>query len=210
MLRILIADDHAIVRHGLKQILAEEFDQAVIHETGTGQGVLDTVKSAELDVVILDLNLPDKPGLDVLKEVKALHPPLPVVILSFHPEEQYALRALKAGASGYLTKESAPEELISALRKILAGGTYVSATLAEHLAGTLSGEAPGQTYHSLSDRELQVLCLIARGKTVAEIADNLSLSIKTVSTYRARLLEKLRLDTTAELIRYALDNRLVE
>ena len=210
MLKILIADDHAIVRHGLKQVLAEEFDKAVIAETGTGQGVLDAFKSEVFDAVILDLNLPDKPGLDVLKEVKALHPTVPVVVLSFHPEEQYALRALKAGAAGYLTKESAPEELISALRKILAGGKYVGATLAEHLAGSLTGESLGEAYHALSDRELEVLCLIARGKTVAEIANSLSLSIKTISTYRARLLEKLRLSTTAELIRYALYNRLVE
>lgn len=206
---ILVADDHAVVRRGLQQMIAEEFELATVSETANGQGVLDRVRSQDIDLLVLDLNLPDKPGLEVLKEVKLLCPTLPVIILSLHPEEQYAIRALKAGAAGYLTKETAPEELLAALRKVLAGGKYVSARFAEYLAGNLAGDNATPALETLSDRELEVLCLIGQGKPPTEIANHLSLSVKTISTYRARILEKLGFNTTAELIRYAIDHNLV-
>ncbi len=209
MLKILIVDDHAIVRQGLKQVLREEFESAIIGEAGTAQGLLDAFQEQEWDAVVLDINLPDRSGLEVLKEVKGLRPALPVLMLSIHPEEQYAVRALKTGASGYLTKESAPEELVAAMRKVMGGGKYVSSSLAERLAVNLSADHDTPSPRGLSDREHQVIARIAQGKTVTQTAGELSLSIKTVSTYRARLLKKLRLKTTAQLIRYALDNQLV-
>ena len=210
MLRILIVDDHAIVRQGLKQIVAEEFEPAVLGEAGSAQALVEAVRDQEWDVVVLDINLPDQSGLEVLRQVKELRPTLPVLILSIHPEEQYAVRALKSGASGYLTKESAPEELIAAMRKVMGGGRYVSSSLAEQLAINLSLEHDIPMPRGLSDREHQVIERIAQGKTVTQTAGELSLSIKTISTYRARLLKKLRLKTTAQLIRYALDNQLVQ
>ncbi len=209
MLKILIVDDHAIVRQGLKQVLTQEFKSATLGEAGTAQGMLDAFQEQEWDAVVLDINLPDRSGLEVLKEMKGLRPALPVLMLSIHPEEQYAVRALKTGASGYLTKESAPEELVAAMRKVMGGGKYVSSSLAERLAGNLSAEVNAPMSRGLSDREHQVILRIAQGKTVTQTAGELSLSIKTVSTYRARLLKKLRLKTTAQLIRYALDNQLV-
>ena len=210
MLRFLVADDHPIVRRGLKEVLADGFSGATIQEAETGQAALAAVRAEDFNAMILDLNLPDKPGLEVLKETKALRPGLPVLILSLHPEEQYALRALKAGAAAYLTKERAPDELLLALRKVLEGGRYVTSTLAEQLAGAIAGEQPDQEHHKLSDRELEVLCLLGQGKSVTDIAEHLSLSVKTVSTYRSRLLEKLHLATTADLIRYAMNHRLVQ
>lgn len=179
-------------------------------ECGTGQDAVQAVQQETWDIAILDINLPDKNGIEVAKEIKQYQPDLRIVILSLYPEQQYAMRAFKAGASGYLTKESAPEELILAMKKVFAGGRYVSASLAEELAGHLSGEFAGPLLHRLSDRELEVLCLIARGKTGSEIAHHLSLSEKTVSTYRSRVLEKLHLKSTPELIRYALDQKLVD
>ncbi|MDH5626041.1 MAG: response regulator transcription factor [Nitrospira sp.] len=207
---ILVGDDHAMVRRGLRQIVAETCAGARVEEAGTGQAVIDAVRRQAWTVVILDINLPDKNGLEVLKDVKALRPSLPVLILSHHPEEQYAARVYKAGASGYLTKDSAPDELELALRKVLAGGRYVSPSFAERLAGHLTGEPAAAPHEALSDREHLVLCEIARGKPVSQIADDLALSVKTVSTYRARLLEKLQLANNAALMRYALDHRLVE
>jgi two-component system, NarL family, invasion response regulator UvrY len=210
MLNILIADDHAIVRRGLKDMVTEEFTQARIIEVSTGQAAIEAVRKQAVEVVILDLNLPDKTGIEVLKELKLLRPNVPVLVLSVHPEEQYAARALKAGAAGYVTKNSAPEELVTAIKKVLQGGKYVSPALAEQLAKHIGVKTDGPLHQTLSDREDEVLRLIANGKTPTEIADHLSLSVKTVSTYRARLLEKLRLKTTADLIRYAVDNKLVE
>jgi len=207
---ILVADDHTVVRRGLRQVIADECEGAMVEEASTGQGVLDAVHRQDWSVVILDINLPDKNGLDVLKELKALRPHLPVLVLSHHTEAQYAARAYKAGAAGYLTKESASEELAMAIRKVRAGGRYVSASFAEQMAGHLTGEVDTLLHHALSDREHSVLCHIARGKAVSQIADELALSVKTVSTYRARLLEKLQLTNNAELMRYALDQRLVE
>jgi two-component system invasion response regulator UvrY len=207
---ILVADDHAIVRRGLRQLIAEECDGAVVEETSTGQGVLDAARRQDWAVVVLDINLPDKNGLEVLKDLKAMRPALPVLILSHHAEVEYAARAFKAGAAGYLTKESASEELTVAIRKVLAGGRYVSPSFAEQLAGRLTGEFDALPHHALSDREHQVLCEIARGKAVSQIAEELALSVKTISTYRARLLEKLQLSNNAALMRYGLDHRLVE
>ena len=210
MLRILIADDHAIVRHGVKNLIAEEFEKVTIGEAATGRGVLDAIQKQTWDVLILDLNLPDKNGLDVLKEAKAARPTLPVIVFSTCLEEQYALRALKAGCAGYLNKGNAMEELVGAIKKVVQGGTYISPSFAEHLAGAVSSRGTVLPHQRLSDREHQVLCLFARGKTTTEIADTLSLSVTTISTHRARLLEKLKLKTTADLIRYALDHKLVE
>lgn len=207
---ILVADDHAIVRRGLRQLIAEECDGAVVEETSTGQGVLDAARRQDWAVVVLDINLPDKNGLEVLKDLKAMRPALPVLILSHHAEVEYATRAFKAGAVGYLTKESASEELTVAIRKVLAGGRYVSPSFAEQLAGRLTGEFDTPPHHALSDREHQVLCEIARGKAVSQIAEELALSVKTISTYRARLLEKLQLTNNAALMRYGLAHRLVE
>ncbi len=207
---ILVADDHAVVRRGLRQVIAEECDGAVVEEASTGQGVLDAVRRQDWAAVVLDINLPDKNGLEVLKDLKAMRPTLPVLILSHHAEVEYAARAFKAGAAGYLTKESASEELTIAIRKVLAGGRYVSPSFAEQLAGRLTDELDGPPHHALSDREHQVLCQIARGKAVSQIANELALSVKTISTYRARLLEKLHLANNAALMRYALDHRLVE
>ena len=209
MLRILVADDHAIVRQGLKQVLVEEFPDAHIEESSTGFETIQAVQQQPWNVLILDIHFPDKNGLDVLKEVKGLCPDLSVVVLSLYPEEQYGIRVLKAGGSAYLTKETAPSELVKAVKKVMNGGRYVSAQLAEQLAASVAPHASGPSHQTLSDRELEVLRYLAIGKTVTEIADLLSLSVKTISTYRARLLEKLHLKTTADLIRYAVDHNLV-
>ena len=209
MLRILIADDHAIVRQGWKQIIAEGFEQMAVAETGSGRAVLDAVKDAPWSAVVLDVDLPDMNGLDVLKELKARQPDVPVVMLSFHTEAEYVVRAFRAGANAYLTKDSAPDELLAAVKKAMQGGRYVTVSLAEVLAESLAHDAPTLPHQTLSDRELEVLCLMATGKTLTETADQLCLSVKTVSTYRARLLDKLKLRTTAELIRYAIHHHLV-
>ena len=207
---ILVADDHAIVRRGLRQVIAEECDGVVVEEASTGQAALDAARRQDWAVVILDINLPDKNGLEVLKDLKTMRPALPILILSHHAEAEYAVRAFKAGAAGYLTKESASEELAAAIRKVLAGGRYVSPSFAEQLAGRLTSDLDTLPHHALSDREHLVLCQIAQGKAVSQIADELALSVKTVSTYRARLLEKLHLANNAELMRYAFDHRLAE
>lgn len=210
MIRILIADDHAVVRQGLKQILTEAFKLARFGEAASAEEVLEHACKQDWDVVILDISMPGKSGLEGLKELKRERPKLPVVVMSFHAEEQYATRTLKAGASGYLTKDSAPEELVKAVRKAVAGGRYVSASLAEKLAFDLAAQTGKPLHEALSDREFQVLRLIASGKAVSEIAEQLALSVKTVSTYRVRLLEKMRMKNNAELMRYAFQNHLVE
>lgn len=210
MIRILIADDHAIVRRGLKQILTEIPGVAVIDEAANGQEVISMVNKSDYDLVLLDISMPGRSGLDVLKQLRAEKPGMSVLMLSMHPEEQYAVRALKAGASGYLTKESAPDELIMAARKILAGGKYVSASLAERLAYDLNRHSEKAPHEILSDREFQILRMIAAGKTVKEIGEDLALSVKTVSTYRARILAKMRLKNNAEITRYAIENGLLQ
>jgi len=210
VIKILIADDHAVVRRGLKQILAEEPNMAVFGEACNAQEVLKNVREQNWDIVILDITMPDRSGLEVLKELKNIRPKLPVLILSIHPEEQYAVRVLKAGAAGYMTKESAPEELVKAVRKVIRGSKYISPSLAEKLAFDLETDSEKPLHETLSDREYQVMCMIASGKTVKEIAKELYLSVKTISTHRARILEKMKMKTNAELTHYAIKNRLVD
>jgi len=207
-MRILIADDHAVVRRGLRETLGEAFPRATFGEAKAAQEALESVMHQDWDVLILDISMPGKSGLDILDDLRRLRPKLPVLLLSMHPEGQFARRALKAGAAGYLTKESAPEELKEAVRRVQAGGHYVSAALAEKLID-LPREADMPVHELLSDREFQVLLMLASGKTVKQIADEIALSAKTVSTYRVRILLKTGLKTTAELIRYALQAGLV-
>ena len=209
-MKILLADDHAVVRHGLKQILADEFKRAIFGEARNAQEALDLVWKENWDVVVLDITMPGRSGLEVLREIKRSKPKLPVLVLSMHPENQFAVRVLKRGASGYMTKESAPEELVGAIKKVLAGGRYVSASLAEKLATYLASDTQKPAQELLSDREFQVLRLIASGKIVSEIAKELSLSVKTISTYRTRILEKMGLRNNAELMHYAMQHQLVE
>jgi DNA-binding NarL/FixJ family response regulator len=209
-MRILIADDHAVFRRGLTETLGEAFSRVTFGEAKTAQETLEYVRRQDWDVVILDISMPGKSGLDILDDLHRLRPKLPVLLLSMHPEGQYARRALKSGAAGYLTKESVPEELKEAVRRVRAGGRYVSATLAEKLAFDLRREADMPVHELLSDREFQVFRMIASGKTVKQIADEIALSVKTVSTYRARILLKTGMKTTAELIRYALQSQLVD
>jgi two-component system invasion response regulator UvrY len=210
MIKVLIADDHAVVLEGLKQILSETADITVAAEATNGQEVLDKVRGTPIDVVVLDIAMPGRSGLDILLHLKRERPTLPVLVLSIHPEDQYAVRVLKAGACGYLTKESAPDELITAIRKVVAGGKYVSPSLAEKLAFDLEADVDKPLHETLSDREYEVLCLIALGKTVKEIADKLSLSVKTISTYRSRILEKMKMKNNAELTHYVIRQGLVD
>jgi DNA-binding NarL/FixJ family response regulator len=210
MIRVLIADDHPIVRQGLRQILAETTDMELAGEAVNGQEALEQVRQESWDVLVLDITMPGRSGFDILKELKYEQPHLPVLVLSIHAEEQLAVRVLKAGASGYVTKENAPNELVSAIRKVVNGGRYISPRVAEILAFGLNDNPQRPRHETLSDREFQVMQLMAGGKTLIEIAEELRLSAKTVSTYRTRLLEKLNLKTNAELMRYALDLGLVE
>lgn len=209
MIQILIVDDHAILRRGLKEILEREFRDVRIGGAGTAEEALTQLDSEKWDLVILDITMPGRSGVDVLRNLKALRPKLPVLVLSMHPEDQYGKRVLKAGASGYMNKESAPEELIKAVRKLLSGGRYVSPTLAETLAVDLGRDDGTPAHERLSDREFEVLRKMASGKTVGQIAQELHLSVPTVSTYRARILEKMGMSNTAELIRYAVSHHLV-
>jgi two-component system, NarL family, invasion response regulator UvrY len=209
-MKILLADDHAVVRRGMKDILAQEFKKAIFGEARNAQEALDLVWKGTWDVVVLDITMPGRSGLEVLREIKKSKPRLPVLVLSMHPENQFAVRVLKRGASGYMTKESAPDELVGAIKKVLAGGRYVSASLAEKLATYLSSDSVKPPQELLSDREFQVLRLIASGKMVSEIAKELSLSVKTISTYRTRVLEKMGMRNNAELMHYAIQHDLLE
>jgi two-component system invasion response regulator UvrY len=209
MIRILLVDDHAILRRGLRALLSDEFHDATLGEASNAEQALEQLAKRVWDIALLDITLPGKGGLELLKEVKAARPKLPVLVLSAHPEDQFAVRALKAGAEGYMTKESAPEELVKAVRKILAGGKYVSPSLAEKLATGVRKDLTRLPHQTLSDREYEVMCRIAAGKTVTEIAGELSLSVKTISTYRTKILEKLGVKNSAEITRYALQNQLV-
>ena len=210
MIEVIIADDHPIVRAGLKQIIMEQNGITVSGEAANGADLLKQLRQRDYDVVLLDLSMPGMDGIDVLKQLKIDKPHLPVIILTVHPETQYALRVLKAGAAGYLNKTSAADELIQAIRKVQRGGKYISTSLAEKIAFALDGDSDGLPHESLSDREYQVLCLIGSGKSVSQIADSLSLSVKTISTYRARILEKMKMENNAELIHYAVQNGLVD
>jgi len=209
-MKILVADDHTIVREGIKQIVASMSQVTIVEEASTGFEVIEKVNAEHYDVVLLDISMPGKSGLDVLKEIKTYKPKLPVLILSIHSEDQYAKRVLKAGAAGFIPKHSAPEELKKAILKAFSGGRYVSNHLAEKLATELGLDNNQPLHETLSDREFQVLQKIASGKPLKDIADELFISIKTVSTYRTRILEKLHLNNNAELIKYALENELID
>jgi len=209
MMRVLIVDDHAIVRRGLRELLSDEFHGAAFVEAPDARQALEQLRKKQWDVVLLDIMLPGKSGLDLLKELRAEWPKLPVLVLSGYPEDQFAVRVLKAGAGGYMTKESAPEELAKAIRKVLAGGRYVSPALAEKLALGVKKDPTRLPHETLSDREYEVMSRIASGKTVTEIAEELSLSGKTISTYRTRILEKLSVKNSAEIVLYAVRNGLV-
>ncbi|MGO8995733.1 MAG: response regulator [Polyangiaceae bacterium] len=210
MIKVLVADDHAVVRRGLRQILAETPDILVGGEAATGADVLRLVRDERWDVVILDISLQGANGLEILAEIHRDRPELPVLILTVYSEEQYALRAVRAGAAGFLTKESAPDKLIEAVRKLASGGRFVTAALAERLATFVASKHDGAPHERLSNREFEILKLIASGKTVGEIARELSLSVKTVSTHRTRILGKMEAKTNAELTHYAVKNKLVE
>jgi two-component system, NarL family, invasion response regulator UvrY len=209
MIKILIADDHTIVRDGLKQIIANAAGLVVTGEAANGQETLDLIRKNNFDVILLDITMPEKDGLAILKQLKREKIELPVLVLSMHPEEQYAVRVLKMGASGYLTKASASDELIKAIKKISTGKKYISDSLAEKLALDLDIDTEKLPHEYLSDREFQVMCMIASGKTVTNIAEELSLSVNTISTYRVRVMDKLKMTSNSELTHYAIKNQLV-
>jgi two-component system invasion response regulator UvrY len=210
MIRVLIADDHAILRRGLKEILVRELDAVTCGEAEDAQQALMEVQKHAWDLVILDITMPGRSGLDLLGDLQRVQPTLPVLVLSMHAEDQYGKRVLKAGAAGYMKKESAPEELITAIQKVLRGGRYVSTALAENLALALREDTQRPVHETLSRREFEILIMIASGKTISQIAGELNLSPTTVSTYRTRILMKMNMETTAELIRYALQTGLVD
>ena len=209
IIRVLIADDHAIVREGLKQIIGDGGNLVVAGEADTGQQAIQRVRAGDIDVLLLDISLPDRNGIDILKQLKKEFPSLAVLMLTMHREDQYAIRAMKAGASGYLNKQSAPAELVTALREVAHGRKYISAALAQELANRIGSDSAHALHESLSDREYQTLVMIASGKTVGEIADELSLSVKTISMYRSRLLQKMKMRHNADLTHYAIRNQLV-
>lgn len=209
-IRVLIADDHAIIRQGLKQILSDTDDMEVSGEADGGIPAIQLIRAQPYDVVLLDVSMPDRNGIDTLKQIKKEMPKLPVLMLSMHPEEQYAIRALRAGAAGYLSKQGAPEQLVTAIRQVASGKKYLSAAVAEELANAIGDDLERPPHEKLSDREYQTLCMISSGKTLTQIAEQLNLSVKTVSVYRARLLEKMKLRNNAELTHYGLKHGLVE
>ncbi len=210
MIKVLIADDHPVVRSGLRQILGESPDIHIAGEAGSAQEVLDAVSGQRWDVVILDVSLPGGNGIELIGEIRKRRPETRVLILTVYSEEQYAVRSFKAGAAGFLNKDSAPSKLTEAIHKIASGGRYVSAELAETLASLLSGEAPGQPHERLSDREFEIMKLLASGKTVSQVAADLGLSVKTISTHRTRILKKMHMKTNAELTHYAVREGLVD
>ena len=209
-IRVLIADDHAIVREGLKQILADTKDIVVAGDAENGHDAIKLVRGCQCDVLLLDISMPDRSGIEVLKQIRKEHPKTAVLMLSMHREDQYAIRSLKAGAAGYLNKQSAPAELVNAIRQVAAGRKYISAALAQELANHVGDDHEMPLHETLSDREYQTLMLIASGKTVSDIACELVLSVKTISMYRSRLLQKMKLRHNAELTHYAIKNHLVE
>ena len=210
MIKVLITDDHPVVRQGIRQILAEYSDIVLVDEAGGGSELLEKARETQYDVILLDISMPGKSGLELLKDLKVLRPETAVLILSVHPETQYAIRALKSGASGYLPKSTLPTELITAVRRVAAGKKYITSSLAEILATDFEQPDEKPIYQSLSNREFDVLCQLASGTSIKEIGENLSLSAKTISTYRERILEKLSLKTTADIIRFAIQEGLVD
>lgn len=210
MVKVLIADDHMMFREGLKQILSRQADIVVSDEAGNASELLEKVRGGDFDVILLDIAMPGRDGIDALKEIKQLKPGLSILILSMYPEDQYAVRAIKAGASGYLTKNRAGRELIAALRKVALGKKYISPDVGEQLASELERDTDHAVHQSLSDREYQVMCMIASGRTVKQISEELSLSVSTISTNRARLLKKMNLKNNAEVTHYAIKHGLVE
>ena len=208
--KVLLVDDHAVVRHGLRSVLEEELGDVAVQEAGTAREGLECLRKDDYDALILDIGLPDRNGLDLLKSIHSEWPKLPVLILSMFDESQYGVRMIRAGAAGYVTKASAPEKFVGAVKKILAGGRYISSSLGERLAANLSGHSDDEPYEVLSDREYQIFLMIASGKTVSEIADELCLSVKTVSTHRAHVLQKTNMKTNAELTHYAFFKGLVQ
>ena len=210
MIRVLLADDHAVVRAGLREILSGTGDISVAGEATNGHEVLERIRAADYDVAVLDMSMPGRSGIELIKQVKSERPKLRILVLTMHSEEQYAVRALRAGASGYLTKDSAAEQLVAAIRRIAAGGAYVSAETAEQLARDAVPRTDAAPHTLLSDREFQVFRMIADGKSIGEIARQLSLSVKTVSTHKTRILEKMNLSSPAELVRYALEHKLLD
>lgn len=210
MINILIVDDHELVREGLKKVLKRQSDMNVVGEATNAHELFEQIERLPVDIVILDITLPGKSGLEVLKDLFARHPKVRVLMLSMHPEERFAVRALKAGAAGYMTKDTATSELVDAIRKIMSGRKYTSAALAEQVVEIFSDQGGKASHELLSDREFEVLCLLATGKTVSQIAEQLTLSVNTIATYRSRVLEKMKLKTNAELMRYALEHRLVD
>lgn len=210
MIEILIADDHSIVRSGLKHIVNEESDIRITGEAEDAAQLMELLRKKRFDVLVLDINMPGRSGMDILKDVREEFPAMPVLILSMYSEEQYGIRALKAGASGYVKKVSVPEELVKAIRKVHAGGKYISPRLAEMIAGELEPKNNSLPHESLSDREFQVMCLIASGSSIEEIGDKLSLSVNTIYTYRARIFDKMNIKSNVELTQYAIRNRLIE
>ena len=210
MIKVLIADDHALIRKGLKQLLDDTEELRVTGEAESGTEAIKMAQTGEFNVVLLDISMPDKHGIDVLKQIKECQPQLPILMLSMHPEEQYALRSMKAGAAGYLNKQSAPAQLVTAIRQVAKGKKYISSELAEQLAEGLSQGYQELLHQTLSNREYQTLCLMAQGRKLSEMAEIMSLSPKTISVYRARLLEKMKLKTNAEAIHYAINNHLIE
>lgn len=209
MIRILIADDHMVVRKGLRQILLEEFPAAIIEEVADAESMIAQVMQHKWDVVVSDLSMPGRSGLDALQQIKQSFPNLPVLILSIHPEEQYAIRVLKAGAAGYLSKDTASDELVNAVKKLLLGKKYISSSVAERLAVAVSADTDRLLHEQLSDREFEVMKQLAGGKSVSDIATDMLLSVTTVSTYRSRIMQKMDMKTNADLTRYAMQNALI-
>lgn len=210
MIRVMIADDHAIVRQGLKQILSETNDISVAGEAETGFEAIMIARQQAFDVMLLDISLPDRNGIEVLKQIKKDQPNFTILMLSMHNESEFAIRAIKAGAAGYLSKQSAPMQLVTAIRQVAAGRKYITSALAQELANAITSDTEQPLHNTLSDREYQTLCLIAAGKSLSEISTNMCLSPKTVSVYRARLMEKLKLTNNSELVRYAIKHKLVD
>ena len=210
MIRLVLADDHAILREGLKQVLQTQGDFEIVAEAQDGHEVMKRVRENEFDVLVLDMSMPGKSGVELIKQAKAEKPRLRILVLTMHEEHQYAVRAIRAGASGYLTKEGASSQLVSAIRKVAGGGAYISAEVAEQLALNAMPGAQGQPHEALSDREFQVLRMIAEGKSISDIAERLNLSVKTVSTHKANLMQKMGMETAGDIIRYAIAHRLVE